>query len=172
MGSPVERATSDKEGVVKSRQLLAIVMTSFVCTSATSAKPKHAVQRGAIFSVQMQLVANAPVQAASLTWQAFERVDPKTGRIYEQVSPEQKGMATAFLCDADVVANNSSLAMSCKVPLDVADGTYYLTAISIRTRDTERKYSWLGDLPADVEVQIRGGDEVRVPHIKSILIKE
>lgn len=163
---------------MKSRQLLAIALVGFVCTSAalakpkaTLAKPKHTFQRGAVFSVQMQLVANAPVQAASLTWQAFHLVDPMTQRIYDEVSPEQKGMAAAFLCDADVVATNSSLAISCKVPLNVADGIYYLTAISIRTRDSERKYTWLGDLPADVEIQIRGGEEVKVPHIRSILVK-
>lgn len=119
----------------------------------------------------MQLVANAPVQAASLTWQAFHLTDPMTQRAYDEVSPEQRGMATAFLCDADLVANDSGLAISCKVPLNVADGIFYLTAISIRTRDSERKYTWLGDLPADVEIQIKGGEEVRVPHIKSILVK-
>lgn len=156
---------------MKSRQFLAIALMGFVCTPATLAKPKLTVQRGAVFSVQMQLAANAPVQAAYLTWQTYYREDPKTGQIYEQVSPNQKGMATAFHCDADVVANDNSLAMSCKVPLDVADGAYYLTAVSIRTRDSERKYTWLGDLPADVEVLIKGGEEVRVPHIKSIMVK-
>jgi predicted acyltransferase (DUF342 family) len=110
--------------------------------------------------IETQFTANVRPQAASLTWQT-----------YDPVSPEQKGMATAFLCDADVVANNSSLAMSCKVPLNVADGTYYLTAISVRTKDSERKYTWLGDLPADVEVQIKGGEELIVPHIRSILVK-
>lgn len=157
---------------MKSKRLLAIALMNFACTSVTPAKPKLTVQRGAVFSVQIQLVANAPVQAAHLTWQTYYQEDPKTRRIYEQVSPEQKGMATAFPCDADVVANDSSLAMSCRVPLDVADGTYYLTAVSIRTRDSERKYSWLGDLPDDVEVQIKGGEEVKVPHIKSILVKD
>lgn len=163
---------------MKSRKLLAIALMSFVCTSATPAKPKptlakpiHTFQRGAVFSLQMQLVANAKVQAASLTWQAFHLVDPMTQRVYDEVSPEQKGMATGFLCDADLATNNSSLAISCKVPLNVADGIYYLTAISIRTAASERKYTWLGDLPADVEIRIRGGEEVRVPHIESILVK-
>ena len=156
---------------MKSRQFLAIALMGFVCTPAILAKPKLTVQRGAVFSVQMQLVANAPVQTAYLTWQTYYREDPKTRRVYEQVGPDQKGMATAFHCDADVVANDSNLAMSCKVPLDVADGTYYLTAVSIRTRDSERKYTWLGDLPADVEVQIKGGEEVKVPHIRSIMVK-
>lgn len=156
---------------MKSKQLLAIALMNLVCTSATPAKPKLTVQRGAAFSVHMQLAANAPVQAAYLTWQAYYQEDPKNRRIYDHVSPEQKGMATVFRCDADVVANDNSLAMSCRVPLDVADGTYYLTAVSIRTRDTERKYTWLGDLPVDVEVQIKGGEEVKVPHIRSILVK-
>ena len=119
----------------------------------------------------MELAANAPVQAASLTWQAFHLVDPQTQQIYDEVSPEQKGMATAFLCDADVVANNRNIGMSCKVPLNVADGTYYLTAVSIRTKDSERKYTWYADLTAEVEVQIKGGEEVRVPPIKSIMVK-
>lgn len=156
---------------MKSRELLAIALMSFVCTSASLAKPKPTFQRGAVFSVQVQLVANAPVQAAYLTWQTFYHEDPKTRRVYEQVSPEQKDMATGFRCDAEVVANGNSLAMSCKIPLDAADGTYYLTAISIRTKDSERKYTWFGDLPADVEIQIKGGEEVRVPHIRSILVK-
>jgi hypothetical protein len=80
-------------------------------------------------------------------------------------------MATAFRCDADVLANDSNVTLSCKVPLDVADGTYYLTAISIRTSDSERNYSWLGGLPADVEVQIKGGEEVIMPHIRSVWVK-
>jgi hypothetical protein len=144
---------------------------SFVCTSPTVAKPIHTFQRGAVFSIQVELAADAPVQAASLTWQAFHLVDPQTQQTYDEVSPAQKGMATAFLCDTDVVANNGSLEMSCKVPLNVADGTYYLTAISIRTKDSERKYTWYGDLTAEVEVQVKGGEEVRVPHIKSIMVK-
>lgn len=156
---------------MKSRQFLAIALMGFVFTPATLAKPKLTVQRGAAFSVQMQLVANAPVQAAYLTWQTYYREDPKSRRIYEQVSPDQKGMATTFHCDADVAANESNLAMSCKVPLDVADGTYYLTAVSIRTKDSERKYTWYDDLTAEVEVQIKGGEEVKVPHIKSIMVK-
>lgn len=164
---------------MKSRQLLlAIALMSFVCASATPAKPKptvakpiHTFQRGAVFSIQMELAANAPVQAASLTWQAFHLADPMTQRVYDEVSREQKGMATAFLCDADVVANNRSLEMSCKVPLNVADGTYYLTAISMRMKDFERKYTWYDDLRAEVEVQIKGGEEVRVPHIESIMVK-
>ena len=119
----------------------------------------------------MELAANAPVQAASLTWQAFHLVDPQTQQVYDEVSPEQKGMATAFLCDTDVVASNKSLEVLCRVPLNVADGTYYLTAISIRTKDSERKYTWYGDLTAEVEVQIKGGEEVRIPHIKSITVK-
>lgn len=163
---------------MNSKQFLAVGLMCFLCTSPTVAKPKptiakskHTFQRGAVFSIQMELAADAPVQAASLTWQAFHLVDPQTQQIYDEVSPEQKGMATAFFCDADVVANNRNLEMSCKVPLNVADGTYYLTAISIRTKDSERKYTWYGDLTAEVEVQIKGGEEVRVPHIKSIMVK-
>lgn len=163
---------------MNSKQFLAVALMTLVCTSPTVAKPKPTVakskqmlQRGAAFSIQMELAANAPVQAASLTWQAFHLVDPQTQQIYDEVSPAQKGMATTFLCDADVVANNRSLEMSCKVPLIVADGTYYLTAISVRMKDFERKYTWYDDLRAEVEVQIKGGEEVRVPHIESIMVK-
>jgi len=80
-------------------------------------------------------------------------------------------MATAFRCDAEVVANNGAFALSCKVPLNVADATYYPTAIYIRKEDSERKCSWLGDLPVDIEVQIKGGEAVTVPHMRSILVR-
>lgn len=163
---------------MNNKRFLAVALITFACTSATLAKPKSPVvkskspvQRGAVFSIQIELAASASVQAASLTWQAFQLLDPHTHEIEDHLSPEQQGMARAFLCDADVVAKNSSLEISCKVPLNVADGIYYLTAISIRTRDSERQYTWLGDLPADVVVQISGGEEVRVPHIQSIMIK-
>lgn len=66
---------------------------TFACTPATLAKPKapvvkpkNTVQRGAVF-LQIELAANASVQAASLTGQGFHLVDPYTHKIEDQVSP-------------------------------------------------------------------------------------
>jgi hypothetical protein len=149
-----------KGGRVKSRRLFAVALIIFICAPEVLAAPRRTVQRGAALVIVTQLAANLRVQAASLAWQT-----------YDPVSPEQKDMATAFRCDTEVVPNNGTFALSCKVPLDVADGTYYLTAIYIRTEDSERKYSWVGDLPVDIEVQIKGGEAVIVPHIRSILVR-
>lgn len=157
---------------MKSRQLLAIALLSFLSGPVAMAKPRHTVKRGAVLLIETQFAANVKVQAASLTWQAFQLVDPHTHQIYDDVSSAQKGMARVFRCDANVVANESGVALSCRVPLDVADGIYYLTSISIQTGDSERKYTWFVDLPADVEVQIEGGDALIVPHIKSIQVKQ
>lgn len=157
---------------MKSRQLLAIALLSFLGGSIAMATPRHTVKRGTVLLIETQFVANVKVQAASLTWQAFQLVDPHTHEVYDDVSPAQRGMARAFRCDANVVASQSGVAFSCKVPLDVADGIYYLISISIQTSDSERKYSWLHDLPADVEVQIEGGDALIVPHIKAIQVKQ
>jgi hypothetical protein len=145
---------------MKSRQLLRIALLSFIFGPVAMATPRHTVKRGTVILIGTQFAASVRIQTASLSWQT-----------YDPISSAQRDMATAFRCDADVVANDSSVALSCKVPLNVADGTYYLTAISIQTSDSERKYSWMGDLPADIEVQIRGGEEVIMPHMRSVWVK-
>jgi len=147
---------------MKNRQLLAIALLSFICGPVAMATPRHTVKRGTVILIGTQFAASVRAQAASLSWHTYD---------YDPISSAQRGMATAFRCDADVVANDSSVTLSCKVPLDVADGTYYLTAISVRTSDSERNYSWLGGLPADVEVQVKGGEEVTMPHIRSVWVK-
>ena len=69
-----------------------------------------------------------------------------------------------------VVANADRLTLSCKVPLDVADGNYHLTAISVRASDFEKKYGW-NDVPLDLHVQIKGGEETPLPRLRSVLLK-
>ena len=150
-----------------SRQLLAIALMTFVCASATLAKPKHTVQRGAPLSIQTQFVPNIKIQAASLKWQAYDHVDAHTGRMYEEEDPGQSLMATSFHCNADVVANDPGVTLSCKVPLDVADGIYYLTSISIKTEDSERTYRWEEE-PFYVEVRVKGGERVTPPYVLSV----
>jgi hypothetical protein len=147
---------------MKSRQLLGIALLSFICGPVAMATPRHTVKRGTVILIGTQFAASVRVQTASLSWHTYD---------YDPISSAQRGMATAFRCDADVLANDSNVTLSCKVPLDAADGTYHLTAISIRTSDSERNYSWLGGLPADVEVQIKGGEEVIMPHIRSVWVK-
>ena len=152
------------------RPFLAMAVISFVCTPAVLAKPKHTVQRGAVFPVEVQVVPNVLVQGASLTWQAYHHVDPMTGRVYDEVSPGQRLMATGFHCDAPVIANDPGVTLSCKVPLDVADAIYYLTSISIRAADFERTYYWQ-DEPFYVEVQVKGGEQITPPYVLSIRLK-
>ena len=161
---------------MKARQLLAVALISFAYSSDALAAPKHTVRRGEVLVIETQFTANAKVQAAFLTWQTFD-YSPISDhemihRHHDANSPDRKGMATTFGCDADVVTNNSGVVLSCKVPLDVADGNYFLTAVSIRTNDSERKYTWLGDLPTDIEVRIKGGEELIVPEMRSITVKQ
>jgi hypothetical protein len=148
-----------QQGGRVANKLLASALISLVCASDVLAAPKHTVQRGGALVVETRFSANLNVQAASLTWQT-----------YDETRPNQKGLATAFRCNAEVAANETNLTLSCKVPLDVADGHYYLTSISIRTNDSEQKYSWY-DEPLYVEVQIKGGEAVAAPQIKSVQLK-
>lgn len=152
------------------RQISAIALTMLMCTSPGFSKPKRTVQRGAAIIIETHLVLNAKVQAASLTWQAYHQVDPMTQRTYDEVSPDQKHMATSFHCDADVVANSTGLILSCKVPLDVADAIYYLTSISIKTDDSERTHRWQ-DEPLNIEVRVKGGERVTPPYILSLRLQ-
>lgn len=153
-----------------SRHLLAIALISFVCTFSMQAKPKHTVQRGSILSVQTQFVPNVKIQAASLTWQAYDHVDAHTGRMYEDADPGQSLMATSFHCDAEVVVSDPGVILSCKVPLDVADAIYYLTSISIKTRDSERTYHWQEE-SYYLEVRVKGGERISPPYILSMQLQ-
>jgi hypothetical protein len=141
------------------RFLLAVSVIILTPASSTLAVPKHIVQRGTSLIIETRFGNDVKIQAASMTWQT-----------YSEVSRRQKKMATAFRCDADVVAGDNNFALSCKVPLDVADGDYYLTSISIRADGSERKYNW-SDEPIDVMVQVKGGEEVPLPQLRSILVK-
>jgi len=141
------------------KQLLAIALIGLIWTSSALAKPKHTVQRGAALVLETQWFPSVNVQAASLTWQT-----------YDTLSPEQRHMATAFRCDANVVATTTGHTMSCKVPLDVADGNYYLTSIFIKTEDSERMYRWQ-DQAFYIDVQVKGGERVPPPYVLSVLLK-
>jgi hypothetical protein len=142
------------------RQLPAVALISLVFAYGALAAPKHTVRRGATFSIETQFNAEVKVGAASMTWQTFDAL-----------SAEQRRMSTTFRCDADIVATATGFALSCKVPLDAADGHYHLTALVLRAGDSVRKYGWQGDLPAEVEIQIKGGEEVTVPGISSMQVK-
>jgi hypothetical protein len=107
------------------------------------------------------------IQSALLTWQAYDHVDPLTGRM-DEGGLAQRLMATSFHCDAEVVASDPVVTISCKVPLDVADAIYYLTSISIRTNDAERTYQW----PFDIEVRVKGGQRVTPPYILSMQLQQ
>jgi hypothetical protein len=147
------------QGGQMSKQFLAIGLITLMCVSNALAKPKHTVERGAPLIIDTHLIPNVNVQSAALTW-----------RTYDDVSSNQKLMATSFHCDADVVANSTSLTLSCKVPLYVADATYYLTSISIKTDDSERTYRWQ-DEPFDIEVRVRGGERITPPYILSVRLQ-
>lgn len=153
-----------------SRQLLAIALMTFVCTSSILAKPKQTVQRGSILSIRTQFAPNVKVQAASLTWEAYDHVDPHTLRMYEDKDPGQTLMATSFHCDAEVVASDPGVILSCKVPLDVADAIYYLTSITIKANDSERTYHWQNE-SFYVSVRVKGGERTTPPYILSIRLQ-
>jgi hypothetical protein len=79
-------------------------------------------------------------------------------------------MATSFHCEAQVVVNDPEVTLSCKVPLNVADATYYLTSISIRAEDFERTYYWQEE-PFYVAVQAKGGEQITSPNVLSVRLK-
>ena len=141
------------------RQLVAVVAVGLTCAPYASTAPRPMIQRGTALVLETRFSQNVKVQAASLTWQTFD-----------EISPKQKGMARAFHCEADIVASADSLTLSCKVPLDIADGDYYLTSMAIRANDFEQKYDWTNE-PFDVHVKIKGGQEAPLPRVKSVLLK-
>ena len=152
------------------KQISAVALMMLMWTSPGLSKPKRTVQRGEAIIIEAQFALNAKVQAASLTWQAYQHVDPDTNRKYNEVSPDQKRMATSFHCDADVVANSTGVTLSCKVPLDVADAIYHLTSISIKADDAERTFRG-HDQPLNIEVRVKGGERVTPPYISSLRLK-
>lgn len=142
-----------------SRRFLPVVAILSLTASSVLAAPRRTLQRSSVLAVETRFNSKVKIQAAFLSWQT-----------YDEIRPRQKGMETGFRCDADVAENETSYTLSCKVPLGVADGNYYLTSIFVRAGDFEQKYSW-HDEPFYVVVQIRGGEEVPLPQLRSVVAK-
>jgi len=66
---------------VKSRSLLAIALTSFLCGQDALATPKHTVQRGGKLVIVTHFARDVRIQKGSMTWQT-----------YDPLTPQQKGM--------------------------------------------------------------------------------
>jgi hypothetical protein len=159
----LENVEMERQGTtvrLMTKQLMAVAATILSCASYAAAAPRPVVQRGTSIVVETRFNQDFMTEVASLTWQMF---DP--------ISPRQEGMARAFRCDADIVANGENgLKLSCKVPLDVADGDYYLTSLFVRANTFERTYNWINER-LDLHVQVKGGQELPLPQVRSVQLK-
>ena len=129
----------------------------FVLGSALEAEPHKVVQRGGSVTLEVSFKADLQVQSAFLTWQT-----------YDSMGPSQAGMSSSFVCPARIVSSQQSVQLSCEIPLNVADGHYYLTSVSVETGQYRRKYSFQHELPTDIELDVKGGNRAPVPNIKTI----
>ena len=134
-------------------------------------KPLCTVQRGQKITIETEFESKVEIQAAFLTWQTF-KLDKQIEQYVCDLkdSAKQTGLATAFICSADVARNGAAVSMSCKVPLDVADEHYYLTSVLVETSGHETRYGFQ-DLPTEVQVCIKGGQQISPSKIKSIELK-
>jgi hypothetical protein len=139
------------------RKAFYVLCLCFVLSCTVKAEPRKVVQRGGEIKLEIAFKANLQVQNVFLIWQT-----------YESIGPSQTGMATAFGCAADVVSTAKGVQLSCKVPLNAADGHYNLTSVSVETSEQKRKYGFQQDFPAEIELDIKGGNRSPVPNIKAI----
>jgi hypothetical protein len=144
------------------RRVCAIGLLVFIASSAkANASSIRSFQRGETIVLETQLKSDATITSAALVWRTFDNIDPK-----------QKGMLSAFLCTASVVPNGSAITVSCKIPLDVADGVYYLDLLSIKTADAERVFGSGDDvMPTETKVKIKSGPMQVLPALKSVDVK-
>lgn len=139
---------------------IATMFAVLACDSAAKAVLPKVVERGQSVTLETQFKLATEVRTAYLTWQT-----------YDDIKPKQSSMARAFGCTAAVGQSADGFSFACNVPLNVADGLYVLTSITIETDKSKREYSFTKDLPMDIHVRIEGGPEVFVPDIQSIRTK-
>jgi len=146
---------------MKTIGLIAIVACSLVYCSAEVNEP-HPVERGVTVSVTMHFDSAIQSGTALLTWQTFDDA--------AITQSQDKGMALMFRCTGNFSRTPDIVTIPCTVPSDVADGHYYLVSATLGDGENQRTYSWLGDLPYDLVLSIKGGPTAVLPNLRSIQI--
>ena len=146
---------------MKTIGLMAIMAYSLVYCSAEVNQP-HPVERGNTVSVTMHFDSAIQSGMALLTWRTYDDTAITQSR--------DKGMALIFQCSGNFSRTADIVTIPCTVPSDVADGHYYLVSASLGDGENQRTYSWLGDLPSDLVMSVKGGPTAVLPNLKSIQI--
>lgn len=103
----------------------------------------------------MHFTSDIQSYSALFVWQTFDYAALK-----------QKGRVTVFSCSGNAVRNASEITIPCKIPPYVADGHYYLVSVIAGGHD----YSWIGESPFEVDMNIKGGSTSDLPIEKTIQI--
>jgi hypothetical protein len=138
------------------------VIVAMMCTAVRSpaeAEKAKPVERGSTVSISMQFKSQIQLESALLIWKTFDDVPAK-----------QKGMATSFICSGNFAQTSGGITISCGIPSDVADGRYYLISVSVGANQHRRTYNWLGELPSDLGINVKGGSIIGLPDLKAIQI--
>ena len=146
---------------MKTIGVVALILCSLVSSWAAS-KSASQVQRDGTVSITIHFDSAIEHGRAFLSWQTYDESAAKLQR--------DKGMVVRFTCSAPFDQSSGSITVQCKVPLDAADGHYYLTSVSVGDLQHQRTFSWRGDLPSDLQMVVKGGPTGALPNIKTIEI--
>jgi len=146
---------------VKIIGVVALVICSFVSSWAAS-NSANPVQRDSTVSVTIHFDSAVEQGRAFLLWQTYDDSAAKLQR--------DKGMVLTFTCSAPFEQSSGPITIQCKIPLDAADGHYYLTSVSVGDLQHQRTFSWRGELPSDLVMVVKGGPTNALPKIKTIQI--
>jgi len=128
-----------------------------MCSLANASMSR--VERSSTVSVTMQLNSNIQAGSVLLLWKTFDDLDSK-----------QKDMTRVFGCSGALAQGAQGITVPCTIPLGVPDGHYYLVSVSVQASQFRKTYTWLGDLPTDLAIVVKGGTISMPPKMKSIQI--
>ena len=136
-----------------------IIVTVVSWAAAGNSSP---VERGGTVSVTMYLSSSIQLGNAFLVWQTYDDSAVKQAR--------DRGMVLAFSCAGTFAQTAGIFTIPCTIPSDVADGHYYLTSVTLGDTPQQQTFSWRGDLPSDLVIDVKGGPSSELPRMSAIQI--
>lgn len=144
---------------MKTISAVAIVLSLLVSPGLAVDNP-NPVERGTTVFIGMHFDSAVQSGSALLLWQTYDDSAVKQRR--------DKGMALSFQCSGTFAQTGSSITVPCTIPSGVADGHYYLVSVSVGDDHRQRTYSWQGDLPVDLQIDVKGGPTNVMPNMSMI----
>ena len=148
------------EETVKTIGKVAIII--FTVVSWAAADNSSRVERGGTVSVTMHLTSSIQLGNAMLFWQTYDDSAIKQAR--------DNGMVVIFSCSGTFDQTAGTFTIPCTIPSNVADGTYYLTSVTLGVAPQQQTFSWRGDLPSDLAIHVKGGPSSALPRMSTIQI--